>query len=101
MAKPYPCYSALLMAGLDGFQNKIHPGDAMDKNLYDLPPEQLSEVPTVCASLREARDSLMADHDFLLTGQVFSNDQIAAYVKLKWDEVYRVEQPPCPTEFDS
>lgn len=100
MANPYLCYSALLMAGLDGIQNKIHPGDPMDKNLYDLPPEELKEVPTVCASLREALDSLMADHDFLLKGDVFTKDQIEAYVELKWDEVYRVEQTPSPVEFD-
>ena len=100
MANPYLCYSALLMAGLDGIQNKIHPGDAMDKNLYDLPPEELSEVPTVCGSLREALDSLTADHDFLLKGDVFSKDQIEAYVELKWDEVYRFEQTPSPVEFD-
>lgn len=100
MANPYLCYSALLMAGLDGIQNKIHPGDAMDKNLYDLPPEELSEVPTVCGSLREALDSLMADHDFLLKGDVFSKDQIEAYVELKWGEVYRFEQTPSPVEFD-
>lgn len=100
MANPYLCYSALLMAGLDGIQNKIHPGDAMDKNLYDLPPEELSEVPTVCGSLREALDALMADHDFLLKGDVFTKDQIEAYVELKWDEVYRVEQTPSPVEFD-
>ncbi|WP_447757220.1 type I glutamate--ammonia ligase [Sphingopyxis fribergensis] len=100
MANPYLCYSALLMAGLDGIQNKIHPGDPMDKNLYDLPPEELSEVPTVCSSLREALDSLLADHDFLLKGDVFSKDQIEAYVELKWDEVYRVEQTPSPVEFD-
>ena len=100
MANPYLCYSALLMAGLDGIQNKIHPGDPMDKNLYDLPPEELSEVPTVCGSLREALDSLAADHDFLLKGDVFSKDQIEAYIELKWDEVYRVEQTPSPVEFD-
>ena len=100
MANPYLCYSALLMAGLDGIQNKIHPGDAMDKNLYDLPPEELSEVPTVCGSLREALDSLMADHDFLLKGDVFSKDQIEAYVELKWAEVYNFEQTPSPVEFD-
>ena len=100
MANPYLCYSALLMAGLDGIQNKIHPGDAMDKNLYDLPPEELAEVPTVCGSLREALDSLMADHDFLLKGDVFSKDQIEAYVELKWAEVYNFEQTPSPVEFD-
>ncbi len=100
MANPYLCYSALLMAGLDGIQNKIHPGDPMDKNLYDLPPEELAEVPTVCSSLREALDSLLADHDFLLKGDVFTKDQIEAYVELKWDEVHRVEQTPSPVEFD-
>ena len=100
MANPYLCYSALLMAGLDGIANKIHPGDPMDKNLYDLPPEELSEVPTVCGSLREALDSLAADHDFLLKGDVFSKDQIEAYIDLKWDEVYRFEQTPSPVEFD-
>lgn len=100
MANPYLCYSALLMAGLDGIQNKIHPGDAMDKNLYDLPPEELAEVPTVCGSLREALDSLLADHDFLLKGDVFSKDQIEAYVELKWAEVYNFEQTPSPVEFD-
>ena len=96
MANPYLCYSALLMAGLDGIQNKIHPGDAMDKNLYDLPPEELAEVPTVCGSLREALDALIADHDFLLKGDVFTKDQIEAYVELKWDEVYRVGTDPEP-----
>ena len=100
MANPYLCYSALLMAGLDGIQNKIHPGDPMDKNLYDLPAEELAEVPTVCGSLREALDALLADHDFLLKGDVFTKDQIEAYVELKWDEVYRVEQTPSPVEFD-
>ncbi len=100
MANPYLCYSALLMAGLDGIQNKIHPGDAMDKNLYDLPPEELAEVPTVCGSLREALDSLAADHDFLLKGDVFSKDQIEAYIELKWAEVYNFEQTPSPVEFD-
>ncbi|MDZ3832449.1 MAG: type I glutamate--ammonia ligase [Sphingopyxis sp.] len=100
MANPYLCYAALLMAGLDGIQNKIHPGDAMDKNLYDLPPEELKEVPTVCGSLREALDSLLADHDFLLKGDVFSKDQIEAYVELKWEEVHAFEQTPSPIEFD-
>ncbi|WP_019515887.1 type I glutamate--ammonia ligase [Sphingomonas sp. Mn802worker] len=100
MANPYLAYAALLMAGLDGIQNKIHPGEAMDKNLYDLPPAELAEVPTVCASLREALDSLMADHDFLLKGDVFTKDQIEAYVELKWSEVARWEMTPSPVEFD-
>jgi glutamine synthetase len=100
MANPYLAYAALLMAGLDGIQNKIHPGEAMDKNLYDLPPAELAEVPTVCASLREALDCLLADHDFLLKGDVFTKDQIEAYVELKWDEVARWEMTPSPVEYD-
>ena len=100
LANPYLCYAAILMAGLDGIQNKIHPGDAMDKNLYDLPPAELEQVPTVCASLREALDSLAADHDFLLKGDVFTKDQIEAYIDIKWDEVYRFEMTPSPVEYD-
>jgi len=100
MANPYLCYSALLMAGLDGIENKIHPGEAMDKNLYDLPPEELAEVPTVCASLREALDSLTADHAFLTKGGVFTEDQIESYIELKWPEVARWEMTPSPVEFD-
>ncbi len=100
MANPYLAYAALLMAGLDGIQNKIHPGEAMDKNLYDLPPAELAEVPTVAASLREALDSLLADHDFLLKGDVFTKDQIEAYVEMKWAEVARWEMTPSPVEYD-
>ena len=100
LANPYLAYSALLMAGLDGIRNKIHPGEAMDKNLYDLPPAELAEVPTVCGSLREALQSLEADHDFLLDGGVFTADQIEAYMELKWPEVYRWETTPSAVEFD-
>lgn len=100
MANPYLCYAALLMAGLDGIKNKIHPGEAMDKNLYDLPPEELAQVPTVCASLREALDSLAADHEFLLAGGVFTLDQIESYMELKWPEVMRWETTPSAVEFD-
>ncbi|MBD3773603.1 MAG: type I glutamate--ammonia ligase [Rhodobacteraceae bacterium] len=100
MANPYLAYAALLMAGLDGIQNKIHPGEAMDKNLYDLPPAELAEVPTVCGSLREALESLEADHEFLLSGDVFTKDQIEAYMELKWPEVLRFETTPSPVEFD-
>jgi glutamine synthetase len=99
-ANPYLAYAAMLMAGLDGIQNKIHPGDAMDKNLYDLPPEELKHVPTVCGSLREALGALVADHDFLLKGDVFSKDQIEAYIELKWEEVYAFEHTPHPIEFE-
>jgi glutamine synthetase len=72
----------------------------MDKNLYDLPPAELAEVPTVCASLREALDSLTADHDFLLKGDVFSKDQIESYIELKFQEVARWEMTPSPVEYD-
>ena len=100
MANPYLAYSALLMAGLDGITNKIHPGEAMDKNLYDLPPAELADVPTVCGSLREALVALEEDHEFLLKGDVFTKDQIDAYAELKWEEVMRTETTPCPVEYD-
>ena len=100
LANPYLAYAALLMAGLDGIQNKIHPGEAMDKNLYDLPPAELAQVPTVCGSLREALDSLAADHDFLLKGDVFTKDQIESYIELKMSEVMRWEMTPSPVEYD-
>ncbi|MDQ2892970.1 MAG: type I glutamate--ammonia ligase [Pseudomonadota bacterium] len=100
MANPYLAYAALMMAGLDGIQNKLHPGEAMDKNLYDLPPAELAEVPTVCASLREALDSLAADHGFLLKGEVFTKDQIDSYIALKMNDVIRWEMTPSPVEYD-
>ncbi|WP_298091613.1 type I glutamate--ammonia ligase [uncultured Sphingomonas sp.] len=100
LANPYLAYAALMMAGLDGIQNKIHPGEAMDKNLYDLPPAELAQVPTVCASLREALESLAADHDFLLKGDVFSKEQIESYIELKYHEVARWEMTPSPVEYD-
>ena len=99
MANPYLAFSAMMLAGLDGIQNKINPGDAMDKDLYDLPPEELSDVPTVCGSLREAMESLDADRDFLKKGDVFSDDQIDAYMDLKWEEIFNFEHTPHPVEF--
>ena len=99
-ANPYLAFAAMLMAGLDGIQNKIHPGDPMDKDLYDLPPEELAGVPTVCGSLREAIESLQADNDFLKAGGVFNDDQIGAYIDLKLDEVEIFEMTPHPVEFD-
>ncbi|MCL3883464.1 type I glutamate--ammonia ligase [Marivita sp. GX14005] len=98
-ANPYLCFAALLMAGLDGIRNKINPGEAMDKNLYDLPPEELEGVPTVAASLREAIGALQADHDFLLAGDVFTKDQIEGYAALKLGECDRYDQTPHPIEF--
>ncbi|HVI87582.1 MAG TPA: type I glutamate--ammonia ligase [Dongiaceae bacterium] len=99
LANPYLAFAAMVMAGLDGIQNKIHPGDPMDKNLYDLPPEELANVPTVCGSLREALQALEADHEFLLKGEVFSKDFIEAYSELKWEDVYALEHTPHPIEF--
>ncbi|MGZ5911846.1 MAG: glutamine synthetase, partial [Reyranella sp.] len=98
-ANPYFAFAAMMMAGLDGIQNKIHPGDPMDKNLYDLPPEELSKVPTVAGSLREALNSLDADRTFLTKGGVFTDDQIDAYMELKWEEVYAWEHQPAPVEY--
>ncbi|EBA09823.1 type I glutamate--ammonia ligase [Sagittula stellata] len=98
-ANPYLCFSALLMAGLDGITNKIHPGEAMDKNLYDLPPEELADIPTVCGSLREALAELEADMDFLLAGDVFTKDQIEGYIELKMEELEMYEMTPHPVEF--
>jgi glutamine synthetase len=99
-ANPYLAYSALFMAGMDGILNKIHPGEAMDKDLYDLPPEELAGIPTVSGSLREALGALKADHDFLLAGDVFTQDQIDSYIDLKWSEVYKFEHTPHPVEFE-
>ena len=98
-SNPYLAFAAMLMAGLDGIANKIHPGDPMDKNLYDLPPEELADVPTVCGSLRQAMEALEADRDFLKKGEVFSDDLIDAYMELKWEEIYNFEHTPHPVEF--
>jgi glutamine synthetase len=98
-ANPYLAFAAMLMAGLDGIQNKIHPGDAMDKNLYDLPPEELAAVPTVCGSLRQALDSLEADNDYLTKGDVFAPDMIEAYIELKREEQMAFETSPHPIEY--
>jgi glutamine synthetase len=98
-ANPYLCFAALLMAGLDGIRNKIDPGPASDKDLYDLPPEELAEIPTVCGSLREALEELEKDYEFLLQGDVFTKDQLDSYVALKWEEVYAYEHTPHPIEY--
>ena len=98
-ANPYLCFAALLMAGLDGIKNKIDPGEAMDKNLYDLPAEELADIPTVCGSLREALEALEADHDFLTQGDVFTKDQIEGYIALKMEEVQTYEHTPHPVEY--
>ena len=99
-ANPYLCFAALMMAGLDGVQNKIHPGEPASKNLYDLPPEEDKLIPTVCASLEEALASLDADREFLTRGGVFSNEWIDAFIDLKMQEVSRIRMTPHPVEFD-
>jgi len=100
LANPYLAFSALLMAGLDGVQNRIHPGDAADKNLYDLPPEEDALIPTVCASLEQAIVALDEDRDFLLRGGVFTNDLLDAYIELKQNEIDRLRVTTHPVEFD-
>jgi glutamine synthetase len=99
-ANPYLCFAALLMAGLDGIQNKIHPGDAMDKDLYDLPPEEAKGIPTVAPSLAAALEALDNDRAFLTAGGVFSDDMIDAYIKLKQEEVDRLNMSVHPAEFE-
>ncbi len=99
-ANPYLAFSAMLMAGLDGIANKIDPGPAMDKDLYDLPPKELKKIPTVCGSLREALSSLDKDRNFLKAGGVFADDFIDAFISLKMEEVMRFEMTPHPVEFD-
>ena len=90
----------MLMAGLDGIKNKLNPGDAMDKDLYDLPPKELKKIPTVCGSLREALGNLDKDRDFLKVGGVFDDDFIDSYIDLKMQEVIRFEHTPHPVEFE-
>jgi len=100
MANPYLAFSALMMAGLDGITNKIHPGDAMDKDLYDLPPEEEKELKLVAFSLEEAVEALDADRDFLKAGDVFSDDLLDAYVELLNENVTRLRMATHPVEFD-
>ena len=99
IANPYLAFSALLMAGLDGVQNKIHPGEAATKDLYHLPPEEDAQIPTVCSSLEQALEALDKDREFLTKGGVFTNDWIDAYIALKMEEVNKVRMTPHPVEF--
>ena len=99
-ANPYLAFAALMMAGVDGIKNKIHPGEAMDKDLYDLPPEEDKLIPKVCHSLDMALEALDKDREFLLAGGVFSNDMIDAYIELKTQEVTRFRMTTHPVEFD-
>ena len=99
-ANPYLGFAAMLMAGLDGIQNKIHPGDALDKDLYDLPPEEAAQVPTVSHSLEMALAALNADRAFLTAGGVFDDDMIDAYIELKQEDIDRIRMTTHPVEFD-
>jgi len=100
LANPYLAFSALLMAGLDGVQNKIHPGEAADKNLYDLPPEEDALIPTVCSSLDQALEHLDKDREFLTRGGVFTDSMIDEYIALKMEEVTRFRMTTHPIEFE-
>ena len=99
ICNPYLGFTAMMMAGLDGVQNKIHPGDPADKNLYDLPPEEDAKIPTVCSSLEQALEYLDNGREFLTRGGVFSNDWIDAYIELKMEEVTRMRMTTHPVEF--
>ena len=99
-ANPYLAFSAMMMAGLDGIQNKIHPGDAMDKDLYDLPPKEEAKIPQVCSSFDQALDALNKDRKFLTAGGVFTNDVIDAYIELKMEEVTQLRMTTHPVEFE-
>ncbi|MGF1762471.1 glutamate--ammonia ligase [Aliivibrio kagoshimensis] len=99
-ANPYLCYSAMLMAGLDGIKNKIHPGDAMDKDLYDLPAEEAAEIPQVAESLQQALQALSDDREFLTAGGVFSSEFIDSYIKLKSEDVELINMTTHPLEFE-
>jgi glutamine synthetase len=99
-ANPYLAFAAMLMAGLDGIQNKIHPGDAADKDLYDLPPEEGKAIPTVSPTFEVALAALDADREFLTAGGVFTDDMIDAYIELKKGEIERLNMTTHPVEFD-
>ena len=97
---PYLAFTAMMMAGLDGIQNKIHPGDAMDKDLYDLPAEEAKEIPTVASSLEEALTALDKDREFLTRGGVFSDDFINSYIDLKSADIEHLNMTTHPVEFE-
>ena len=97
---PYLTFASMLMAGIDGIKNKIDPGKSFDKDLYALSEKQVKKVPTVCGSLREAMEALDKDRSFLTQGNVFTDDQIDAYIELKYEEIHNFEHTPHPIEFD-
>jgi glutamine synthetase len=100
MGNPYLAFASMMLAGVDGIINKIHPGDAMDKDLYDLPPEEEKNLKLVAFSLDEALEALDGDRDFLRAGDVFSDDLIDAYIELKSENVTRLRMTTHPVEFD-
>jgi glutamine synthetase len=100
MANPYMAFAAMMMAGLDGIQHKIHPGEAMDKDLYDLPPEEAREIPQVCYSLEMALEHLDRDRAFLTAGGVFTDDMLDGYIELKMKDVTRIRMTTHPVEYD-
>ena len=97
---PYLTFSAMLMAGLDGIKNKINPGKPVDQDLYAMPENEVKNIPTVCGSLREAMENLDIDRAFLKQGNVFTDDQIDAYIALKFEEIHNFEHTPHPIEFE-
>jgi glutamine synthetase len=99
-SNPYLAFSAMLMAGLDGIKNKIHPGEAMDKDLYDLPPEEEKKIPQVSFSLEQALAEMSKDREFLKAGDVFTDDLIDGYIDLKMQDVTRVRMTTHPVEFE-
>ncbi|HJN52541.1 MAG: type I glutamate--ammonia ligase [Pseudomonadales bacterium] len=99
-ANPYLMFAVMLMAGLDGIKNKIDPGDPLDKDLYDLPPEEIKDVPTVCSSLEQALGYLDRDRSFLTEGDVFNDSVIDGYIDLKMEEVTLLNSTTHPVEFD-
>ena len=100
LCNSYLGFSALLMAGLDGIQNKIHPGEAADKNLYDLPPEENAKIPTVAPNLEVALDSLDRDREFLTRGGVFTDDLIDTWISIKRGEIDQARLAPTPLEYE-
>ena len=98
--KPYLTCAEMLMAGSDGIKNKIHPGESFDKELYEVPPEEVKASPTVGGAVREAMERLEKDREFLTQGGVFTDDQIDAYIALKFEEIHKFEHAPHPVEFE-
>ncbi|MHB1222300.1 MAG: glutamine synthetase, partial [Gammaproteobacteria bacterium] len=100
LSNPYLAFPALLMAGLDGIKNKIHPGAAIDENLYDMSAERVKSFPSLCSSLEQALDALEQDHDFLMAGNVFNKEIIKSYIEIKREEVQQLNMTTHPIEFD-